>query len=188
MRACNAFHFWGEMIATSCLPSQCMIVSPPSCEHDFDTTWQAKVVMIEAEQIFRFKGPSFDLQSFLRFTDVTRCKDILSVLGWHFTQPVFPCDDDNDQYLFLTRIPGALGVLQDDLRVFLSSFFFGKIVQSIKMDRCITGIECSLKMWEQVVWRAHLSSSATFRPIVNAWRAISGFFGKSTHIRLVTRG
>lgn len=184
----QCFSFLGEMIATSCLPSQCMIVSPPSCEHDFDTTWQARVVMIEAEQIFRFKGPSFDLQSFLRFTDVTRCKDILSVLGWHFTQPVFPCDDDNDQYLFLTRIPGALGVLQDDLRVFLSSFFFGKIVQSIKMDRCITGIECSLKMWEQVVWRAHLSSSATFRPIVNAWRAISGFFGKSTHIRLVTRG
>eukprot|EP00434_Breviolum_minutum_P001907 symbB.v1.2.001687.t1/scaffold93.1/size335462/2 len=184
----QCFSVFGEAIDGSCIPPKCMIVASTSSDDSVDYTWQTKVVMRETEQLFHLQGPSFDLQSFLRFVEVTRCKDIVRVLGWHFTKPAFDHPQSGEESIFLTRIPGALSVLQSDLRVFISGFFSTKIIQNIKIDKDPNEIECTIKLWEQIVWKERVASYAYLRPITSAWRAITGFWGKPSYIRLVAKG
>ena len=184
----QCFSLLGEVVDGESIPPRCMIVSSASTSPDVDHAWKSSIVVLKAEQVFTFRGTAFELQSFLRFIDHTRCRDIIQALGWHFTKPAFQIPNDEMDSLFLTRSPGSLCALQDDLHTFLKGFLFVNILQKVKIEKDPNGIDCCLKLWDHYVWNAKLAPFALSRPIVEVWHAVTAFLGKPSSIRLIANG
>ena len=184
----QAFSFFGETIDGMSVPSKCMVVAPRSEILESDHLWKSRVVVHGTEQLMTFKGSDFDLKSFLRFIEQSHCKEILQAMGWHFTQPAFLNRYEEDASIFLTRVPGVISVLQNDLNLFLQGFLFVNIIQNVKVEKDPNGVEIQLKLWDHYVWHARLAPFAILRPIVDVWHAVSSFLGHPSNIRLVALG
>ena len=178
----------GETIEGCQKAPMCLIVVPFRDLPIFDTMWISDIGVTLSAQAFQLQGNRLALHSFVKFLRAIRGFDILKALGWYLTAPIDDSLEASDHTLLITRCPGTIGILQDDLHVLLGSLIFCFLVQKVEIPKDPQGIHCRLKLWNQVIWEESLAPFAQLKPITDTWNAVTSFLGKASDIRLVSLG